>query len=496
MWTPRSQPPPASGRTLTASSKSWAFSPSIVTVGQSRKSRRPARAAAAIEVGDARGFLQDVLRELGPQAVTLGDDLDVDAGVVRPAEDALQGERRPVGFDDHARRGPELAPGLERDVVDGGRIERLEVRGAAALDVDAEEPGPVLLEDALDAALGLAELALLVDDDGDLVPRQGPVGVAGRDEDVRAAALRRDETETGARGDETAADDPRLLGQAKAAPEQADVALGFEPADLFEDLGPVPALGAELGHELVEREPFLVFFEEREDPDSGHGCVLSSNKGRRGGRGGRPGPSRRRAGGPCPRGRTVFPPLSPFRTSASAAALSAAVASAQSVSSISASILSSAAGSALGAARAARAFSRSRFRPASPAGRASTALAISRRAFSSLLERGAAPVTLRRPAALSRCWAKAASTSRSQKDEGDGLRSRLAGPEPLEGPRDALEDDAEGDPLVFPGRDHRLVLGRKEERPAAALEERPGDLPVVAALSALVLVHGRGPAPG
>ena len=272
MWTPRSQPPSASRP------NAHGIVEVLGLLAVDRHRRPVAEIPAAfegrgrVEVRDARGLLQNVLRELGAQAVALGDDPDVDAGVIGAAEDALQGERRPVGLDDHARRGPELAPGLERDVVERRRIERLEVRDAAALDVDAEQAGPVLLEDALDAALGLAELALFVDDDRDLVPRQGPMGEAGRDEDVRAAALGRDEAESGARGDEAAADDPRLLGEAEAPPEHADVAPGLEPADLIEDLGPVAALGAELGHDLVEREPVLVFLEEREDPDSGHGC--------------------------------------------------------------------------------------------------------------------------------------------------------------------------------------------------------------------------------
>ncbi len=38
---------------LTASSKSWAFSPSMVTEGQSRKSRRPAKASGRTSDGMA-----------------------------------------------------------------------------------------------------------------------------------------------------------------------------------------------------------------------------------------------------------------------------------------------------------------------------------------------------------------------------------------------------------------------------------------------------------
>src|SRR5512140_1753081 len=125
-----------------------------------------------VEVGDLVGFAADVLGEFGPAAVALDDDPGVDAGVVGPAEDPRQGERRPVGLDDHARRGMELGPRLEGDVVDGGRVEGLEIRRAVPLDVDAEETFASLAEDALDAPLGLAELAFLADDDGHLVSRQ------------------------------------------------------------------------------------------------------------------------------------------------------------------------------------------------------------------------------------------------------------------------------------------------------------------------------------
>ena len=179
-----------------------------------------------VEVGGLLGLAADVLGELGPQAVPLDDDAGVDAGVVGPAEDAGQREGRPVGFDDHARLGLELRARLERDVVHGRRVEGLEIGGAAPLDVDAEEPRPSLPDDALDPALGFAELALRIDHDGHLVPRQGPVGVPGGNENVHAAAVRRDKAEPRTRRDEASPDDRGCLGQPKTAAERSDIAPG------------------------------------------------------------------------------------------------------------------------------------------------------------------------------------------------------------------------------------------------------------------------------
>ncbi len=90
--------------------------------------------------------------------------------------------------------------------------------------------------------------------------------MAGGDEDVLAAALRRDEAETGAGRDEPAADEGRPRGEPEAAADLAHFAPGFELADRVEELGPVLALDVELGLERVEADPFGMFFEEGEDP--------------------------------------------------------------------------------------------------------------------------------------------------------------------------------------------------------------------------------------
>ena len=221
---------------------------------------------------DGRGFPRGVLGEFGPEPVATDDHLGVDPRVLGLAENPRDGQGRPVGLDDHPRGGLEPAARLERDVVLRKGVERLEEGSAAPLAVDPQKHGPALPEDALDPSFGLAELAPLVDDDGHLVPRHGAQGVPGGDEDVLAAALRRDEAETGTGGDESAADKPGLFGEQETAAEGTDLAPGFELADFLEELGPVPTLDAELSQDLVERQALLVLLEEGEDLDGGHGA--------------------------------------------------------------------------------------------------------------------------------------------------------------------------------------------------------------------------------
>ena len=182
--------------------------------------------------------------------------------------------------------------------------------------------------------------------------------------------------------------------------------------------------------------------------------------------------------------------LAIFAVSAAASAFSAAVAPAQRASSISASIGSSAAASGRGADRTSRA-DRSR--------RTISGSAAAAR-FEGLGDLPAGLVLLAGPGrgvgGLFPAGGAVAMLGEGGFDlavaEGQGDRARRPSPrlQPVERPADALENDAQGDPLLFPDGDRRLVLRREDQGAAAALEKGAGDLLVVAALGAVV-VHGR-----
>ncbi len=126
MCTCSSKLPSGSGRTWTASSKSRAVSPSMVTIGRSRKSRR----AAEIVFGDLlrRGFRvgEDFFREFVRQMVLANDDFDVDADIAGAAENF-----------DHAAHRREAAARKARDfdvhdrAIEFGKAQAA-IRGRAA----------------------------------------------------------------------------------------------------------------------------------------------------------------------------------------------------------------------------------------------------------------------------------------------------------------------------------------------------------------------------
>ncbi len=157
--------------------------------------------------------------------------------------------------------------------------------------------------------------------------------------------------------------------------------------------------------------------------------------------------------------------LAPFSASASAAAFSAASRPAHRTASTSASIRSSAPASGRGAARASRADRREAVSSRGRRRRALPMLSRSRVApFGLLSERGPA-TRLSSPGQTIAVLGEGRFDLTDAERKRDRLRSPALRLEPIKGPADPFEDDTEGDPLVFPGRDRRLVLRRQEEAP-------------------------------
>ena len=82
--------------TSTASSKSRAVSPSMVTIGRSRKSRRPASSAASMTPGTAAACSTHFSRKTVWQMVLADNDFDIDAEIVRRSRE-LQSRGRQDG---------------------------------------------------------------------------------------------------------------------------------------------------------------------------------------------------------------------------------------------------------------------------------------------------------------------------------------------------------------------------------------------------------------
>jgi len=112
MCTCNCQLPFARRFTYTASSKSRAVSPSIVTIGRSRKSRRPTRSGIAHRMRHGGSFRQYFLRKLVREMMFANQDFDVHPEIARP----------PKNFDHASSRRHAAARKTRQLHVDDGAI--------------------------------------------------------------------------------------------------------------------------------------------------------------------------------------------------------------------------------------------------------------------------------------------------------------------------------------------------------------------------------------
>ena len=213
------------------------------------------------------GFGHDLGGELGGQAVTPDDDLRVDAGVVRKAEDGHELMGAPVGLDDLAGAGKDLALDPDGDVLGSHGVEGFQIRGASPFHVNPEDALPLLLQDSKDAAFELPLPLALPDLDLNGVALEGPGRVPGRNEDVPGrAALGGHEPESPENGHQPAADDVRAGRQQVSPPRPANDAFALEPMKGLGQLVLVLAGDPKLPGDILQDQAFPMLLEQGGDP--------------------------------------------------------------------------------------------------------------------------------------------------------------------------------------------------------------------------------------